>query len=86
LPFGLNGAQLDAAGAHWTAREVLQQPQVWAEIHSLLAGEAARLREFLDPLLARPEVRIPADRRRKPQRISESVSLPGPDQGHCDAM
>ena len=58
LPFGLNGAQLDAAGAHWTAREVLQQPQVWAEIHSLLAGEAARLREFLDPLVARPEVRI----------------------------
>jgi tagatose-6-phosphate ketose/aldose isomerase len=58
LPFGLNGMQLDAAGAHWTAREVLQQPQVWAEIHSLIAGEAARLAEFLDPLAARPDVRI----------------------------
>src|SRR5579862_1047003 len=58
LPFGLNGPQLEAAGAHWTAREVLQQPQVWADIHSLIAGEAARLTEFLDPLIARPEVRI----------------------------
>jgi tagatose-6-phosphate ketose/aldose isomerase len=56
--FGLSTAQLDAAGAHWTAREVLQQPRVWAEIHSLIAGEAARLAEFLEPLLARPEVRI----------------------------
>src|SRR3982074_3783153 len=58
LPFGLNGTQLDAAGAHWTAREVLQQPQVWAEVHSLIAGEAARVAEFLDPLIARPDVRI----------------------------
>jgi tagatose-6-phosphate ketose/aldose isomerase len=58
LPFGLNGTQLEGAGAHWTAREVLQQPQVWAEIHSLIAGEAARLTEFLDPLVARPDVRI----------------------------
>ena len=58
LPFGLNGAQLEDAGAHWTAREVLQQPQVWAEIHSLIAGEAARLTEFLTPLVARPDVRI----------------------------
>ncbi len=58
LPFGLHGTQLDGAGAHWTAREVLQQPQVWAEIHSLIAGEAARLAEFLDPLVTRPDVRI----------------------------
>jgi tagatose-6-phosphate ketose/aldose isomerase len=58
LPFGLQGTQLDAAGAHWTTREVLQQPQVWAEIHSLIASEAARLAEFLDPLSARPDVRI----------------------------
>ena len=56
--FGLSATQLDGAGAHWTAREVLQQPQVWAEIHSLIAGEAARLGEFLDPLIARPDVRI----------------------------
>jgi tagatose-6-phosphate ketose/aldose isomerase len=56
--FGLNATQLEGAGAHWTAREVLQQPQVWAEIHSLIAGEAARLTEFLHPLVARPDVRI----------------------------
>jgi tagatose-6-phosphate ketose/aldose isomerase len=56
--FGLNATQLESAGAHWTAREVLQQPQVWAEIHTLIAGEAARLTEFLHPLVARPDVRI----------------------------
>src|ERR1700730_18597430 len=56
--FGLSATQLDGAGAHWTAREVLQQPQVWAEGHSLIAGEAARLGDFLDPLIARPDVRI----------------------------
>jgi tagatose-6-phosphate ketose/aldose isomerase len=56
--FGLNATQLEGAGAHWTAREVLQQPQVWAEIHSLIAGEAARLTEFLHPLVTRPDVRI----------------------------
>src|SRR6266702_4659492 len=57
-PCGLQGTQLEGAGAHWTAREVLQQPQVWAEIHSLIAGEAAHLAEFLDPLVARSDVRI----------------------------
>jgi tagatose-6-phosphate ketose/aldose isomerase len=56
--FGLNAAQVDAAGAHWTAREVLQQPQVWAEIYRLIDGEAARLGGFLDSLIARPDVRI----------------------------
>jgi tagatose-6-phosphate ketose/aldose isomerase len=56
--FGLNATQLDAAGAHWTAREVLQQPQVWAEIYSLIEREAAHLAAFLDPLVVRPDVRI----------------------------
>jgi tagatose-6-phosphate ketose/aldose isomerase len=56
--FGLNATQLDAAGAHWTAREVLQQPQVWAEIYSLIEREAARLAGFLDPLIARRDVRV----------------------------
>lgn len=56
--FGLSSAEIDSAGAHWTAREVLQQPQIWLEIESLVAGDAARLNGFIGPLLERPEIRI----------------------------
>jgi tagatose-6-phosphate ketose/aldose isomerase len=56
--FGLNAAQIDGAGAHWTVREVLQQPQVWAAIETLIAGEAARLHGFLEPLLQLPDIRL----------------------------
>lgn len=56
--FGLTVAQIDGAGAHWTAREVLQQPRIWAQIETLIAGDAARLAGFLEPLLALPALRI----------------------------
>jgi tagatose-6-phosphate ketose/aldose isomerase len=56
--FGLSAAQLESAGAHWTAREVLQQPRIWAEIEQQIAAQAAGLRAFLDPLLRLPELRI----------------------------
>jgi len=56
--FGLNATQIDGAGAHWTAREVLQQPRIWVEIETLIASEAARLSGFLDPLLKLPDLRI----------------------------
>ncbi len=56
--FGLSSVQIDSAGAHWTAREVLQQPELWLEIENLVAGDAGRLDEFLAPLLARPDLRI----------------------------
>jgi tagatose-6-phosphate ketose/aldose isomerase len=56
--FGLTMAQIDAAGAHWTAREILQQPDLWAQIEHSLAGESARLARFLEPLLRRSELRI----------------------------
>jgi tagatose-6-phosphate ketose/aldose isomerase len=52
--FGLNAQQLDAAGAHWTAREIVQQPLVWSEIQSLVGGVSS----FLAPLLQRPDLRI----------------------------
>ena len=52
--FGLNAEQLDAAGAHWTAREIVQQPQVWGEIHGLVGGVSS----FLAPLLQRTDLRI----------------------------
>jgi tagatose-6-phosphate ketose/aldose isomerase len=56
--FGLSATQIDSAGAHWTAREIVQQPQIWAQIETLIAGEAARLAAFLDPLLKLPDLRI----------------------------
>jgi len=56
--FGLGAAELDAAGAHWTAREILQQPQLWADVERLTAADAPRLKSFLGPVLAEPELRI----------------------------
>src|SRR5580704_10431111 len=56
--FGLTAMQIDNAGAHWTAREITQQPRIWAQIETLIAGEAARLAAFLNPLLKVPDLRI----------------------------
>jgi tagatose-6-phosphate ketose/aldose isomerase len=58
MMFGLRAKEIDDAGAQWTAREVLQQPEVWAEIERLVEGEANRLAVFLDPFLARPDGRV----------------------------
>ena len=51
-------AALEAAGGIWTAREIVQQPAVWAEIERGMRREAAALAAFLDPLLARRDLRI----------------------------
>ena len=56
--FGLSATQIDNAGAHWTAREITQQPRIWAEIETLIASEAARLAAFLKPLLELPDLRV----------------------------
>lgn len=56
--FGLSAAQIDRAGAHWTAREVLQQPRIWSETETLIAQQSERLRAFLKPLLETPNLRI----------------------------
>jgi tagatose-6-phosphate ketose/aldose isomerase len=58
MMFGLSATQIEGAGAQWTAREVLQQPEVWAEIERLIDGESIRLAEFLNPILSRLEGRI----------------------------
>jgi tagatose-6-phosphate ketose/aldose isomerase len=55
--FGFSQQQIDDAGAHWTAREILQQPPLWTGIEKLLAPQADRLRGFLAPFL-RPDARI----------------------------
>jgi tagatose-6-phosphate ketose/aldose isomerase len=58
MMFGFSAKEIDDAGAQWTAREVLQQPHVWAEIERLIAGQADGLAAFLDPLLARRDGRV----------------------------
>jgi tagatose-6-phosphate ketose/aldose isomerase len=58
MMFGLSAEEIKEAGGEWTAREILQQPQVWAEIEKLTAGSAPGHAEFLAPLLARPEGRV----------------------------
>jgi tagatose-6-phosphate ketose/aldose isomerase len=56
--FGMTQAQLEQAGGYWTAREISQQPSVWADIERLMARDAGALRAYLDPLLRRPYLRI----------------------------
>src|SRR5215469_12213366 len=54
---GLNVAQIEAGGAFWTAREIAQQPQLWPEVAQRVAADA-KLRAFLAPLLADPQLRL----------------------------
>src|SRR5580692_2646064 len=56
--FGLNAAQLESAGARWTAQVILQQPEVWSEIQAQIAGQSAPLAGFIDPWLMDPSSRI----------------------------
>jgi tagatose-6-phosphate ketose/aldose isomerase len=56
--FGFSQQQIDDAGAHWTAREILQQPSLWTGIAKSLAQEAGRLQGFLAPILEREGARI----------------------------
>ncbi|MGC2032931.1 MAG: SIS domain-containing protein [Steroidobacteraceae bacterium] len=51
-------AELETAGGIWTAREIAQQPAVWANIECLIASEAGALRAFLDPLFERRDLRV----------------------------
>ena len=44
------------AGATWP--EIVQQPDVWREVARLVQEQQPRLRAFLDPLLALPDLRV----------------------------
>lgn len=54
----LDTADLDRRGATHTAREIAQQPQVWAAIDALVRAQRAALDGFLQPLLDKPDLRI----------------------------
>jgi tagatose-6-phosphate ketose/aldose isomerase len=51
-------AALEAARGISTAREISQQPVVWAKIETAMDGTAKATQAFLAPLLARRELRI----------------------------
>jgi tagatose-6-phosphate ketose/aldose isomerase len=54
----LDETTLIQAGALWTAREIAQQPASWLHTQDVIRGHAASLGGFLDPLLARADLRI----------------------------
>jgi len=56
--FGMSAAAIEAAGACWTAREILQQPRLWREIAVQLSAARTALAAFLAPVLAQPGLRI----------------------------
>jgi tagatose-6-phosphate ketose/aldose isomerase len=45
-------------GAASTYREITQQPAVWREVAGMLSARSAEVTAFLEPLLARPDLRI----------------------------
>lgn len=51
-------ADAAARGGEWTIREILQQPAVWRETRKLVDVLLPQARAFLQPLLARPDIRI----------------------------
>lgn len=55
---GFTMAELEARGAIWTAREILQQPKVWPQVVQLVARERRQLDAFLDPVLSNPALRV----------------------------
>src|SRR5256885_13176533 len=56
--FGLTPEELEHRGAHWTAREIPQQPRLWQEVEQLVRSDSAGIATFLEPLLRMPELRI----------------------------
>jgi tagatose-6-phosphate ketose/aldose isomerase len=50
-------AQIRTEGAHWTAREITQQPTIWPQIARALS-EDRQLADFLAPVLGTPGLRV----------------------------
>jgi tagatose-6-phosphate ketose/aldose isomerase len=55
---GLAPTDLEARGGAHTAREIGQQPALWREVGRSVAASRDDLDAFLQPLLARPDLRI----------------------------
>jgi tagatose-6-phosphate ketose/aldose isomerase len=44
--------------AYWTAREIEQQPRVWAEAQQTVTNNQSALNDFLTPILSLPNLRV----------------------------
>ena len=49
---------LEAANSYWTAREICQQPQCWAEADTAVERQRERIEHWLRPKLANSQLRI----------------------------
>lgn len=54
----LCSTELEQAGGYWTAREIQQQPHLWRQVELQHQQKQARLQQFLQPLLAKTDLRI----------------------------
>ena len=54
---GLSATEIDASGAHWTAREITQQPPLWTRIAQRVTQDAP-LNEFVRARLSEPRARV----------------------------
>lgn len=57
-PWNLSEAALKEKGGLHTAREICQQPQAWREMLDILEQRADEIGAFLNPLLAKKDLRI----------------------------
>jgi len=55
---GINEATLIQRRANHTACEIVQQPDLWLDVQSLMNAQMDAIGRFLDPLLARKDLRI----------------------------
>jgi tagatose-6-phosphate ketose/aldose isomerase len=55
---GYEETWLEAQGGAWTAREIVQQPDMLRRTQALLRAQQGAIEAFLQPLLARPDLRI----------------------------
>jgi tagatose-6-phosphate ketose/aldose isomerase len=55
---GYSERRLKELDGYWTAKEIEQQPASWMRTHAYLTANATRIRDFLEPLLERDDLRI----------------------------
>ena len=57
-PLDYDEALLESKGGLWTAREIEQQPDTLRQTQTMLMSNRGDIEAFLNPILARPDVRI----------------------------
>lgn len=55
---GISEAELERLGGLWTAREIVQQPQMLRQTQSILMAQKVEIEAFLKPILSKPGVRV----------------------------